>query len=186
MRLASVRPTSIGGCHVPQQRSYREVGIDYLDSAPVRAALRQPLPVSAETVFAAFEEPDFWTSWIGPLEEVVWTSPKPFGVGTTRDVIGRGSRISEEFIAWQAPRRIAFYFTEGDSPLFAALAEEYTLEPRGDRCELVWRYAFECPDRLRLLQRVVAFGFKQFGTRGLKKMAAHLAEHPDRYGKAAA
>lgn len=167
---------------MPKQRSYRPVGLDYLDSAPVRAALRQSLPASADTVFAAFEEPDFWTSWLGPIDEVIWTSPKPFGVGTTRDIVGRGSRISEEFIAWEAPRRIAFFFSEGDSPVFAAFAEEYTLEPRGDRCELVWRYAFESPERLRLVQPVVAFGFKQFGTRALKKMAAHLDEHADRYG----
>ena len=171
---------------MPKQRSYRQVGLDYLDTAPVRAAVRQSLPVSAETVFAAFEEPDFWTSWIGPIDEVVWTSPKPYGVGTTRDVVGRGARISEEFIAWQPPRRIAFFFTEGENPLFAALAEEYTLEPRGERCELVWRYAFECPERLRYLQPVVAFGFRQFSRRALKTMAAHLAEHPDRYREAAA
>ncbi len=166
---------------MPKQRSYRPVGLDYLETAPVRAALRQSLPASAETVFAAFEEPDFWTAWVGPIDEVVWTSPKPFGVGTTRDIVGRGSRISEEFIAWQAPRRIAFYFTDGNNPLFAALAEEYALEPRGDRCELVWRHAFECPPRLRLLQPVVAFGFERFASRALKKMADHLAEHGDRY-----
>jgi hypothetical protein len=39
-----------------------------------------------EVIFDVLEDPLSWTVWAFPIQKVEWTSPKPFGIGTTRSV----------------------------------------------------------------------------------------------------
>ena len=168
---------------MPKMRDLRRVGDEFLDDAPVANTLRQRLPVGAGTAFRCLEDADAWPQWLDPIDEVVWTSPRPFGVGTTRDVQGRAGKVSEEFFAWEDGRRMAFMFTAASNPVFAAFAESYELTPLGDdECELAWRHAFECGRAFRLLQPVIAFGFGRMATRALGKLERHLREHGATYG----
>ncbi|MDH3753254.1 MAG: SRPBCC family protein, partial [Acidimicrobiia bacterium] len=130
---------------MPRKRDYRIVDATYLDTAPVRETIRQPIPASASATFRSLEDADAWPVWLIPVEKVTWTSSAPFGVGTTRDIDGRAGTISEYFFDWEDGRRMSFYFSSGQVPLFAAFAEEYDVVPTADdSCELVWRYGFEC------------------------------------------
>ena len=75
---------------------------------------------------------------------IAWTSPKPFGVGTTRRarVLGGAMTVEECFFLWDEGRRYAFYFTHANLPVFASVGEDYVVEPDGpDRCRFTWRVA---------------------------------------------
>jgi hypothetical protein len=160
----------------------RPVGIEYLGTAPVRATLRQAIPASAAATFRSFEDPDSWPVWFDALDSVTWTSPPPFGVGTTRDVAVRMGTISERFFAWEDGRRISFHFTETNVPVFGAFCEDYEVVPTGDgECVLVWRYGFECRSAFRLVQPLVAVVFKRLGAKALAQLAAYMREHGERY-----
>jgi uncharacterized protein YndB with AHSA1/START domain len=167
---------------MPKRRELTRVGGDYLTSAPVTAKLQQSIPASADETFRCLEDPDAWPQWISGLESVRWTSPKPFGVGTTRTVENGRVVIEEEFFAWEDRRRMSFCFTATTDPVFGAFAEDYLVEPRSDdRCELTWRYAFECRPPLRFLQPVVGVAFRRVATGWLSNLAIHMANNRAAY-----
>ncbi|MBS1846300.1 MAG: SRPBCC family protein [Actinobacteria bacterium] len=84
--------------------------------------------------------------WCRILNDVRWTSPRPFGVGTTREVkaLGGANQLREYYFRWEEGRRHSFYVKETTSPLFKALAEDYLVEPNGENaCRFTWMIAVE-------------------------------------------
>jgi hypothetical protein len=82
--------------------------------------------------------------WCRILQEVKWTSPRPFGVGTTREVnaLQGANRLREYYFRWEEGHRHSFYALESSGPLFKSLAEDYLVEPRGeDACRFTWTIA---------------------------------------------
>ena len=159
-------------------RSLRVVDPTFLDTAPIRDSLAQTLPVSAASAFRCFEDGDAWGEWIPAIEGVTWTSPKPFGVGTTRTVALKRGGIDEEFFIWEPGERMAFYFVTSSMPLVKAFAEDYVLTPRGnDQCELRWNWAIDAGP----LGRVFNLGFKAAGRKSLANLEQYLRANPGKY-----
>lgn len=159
-------------------RTLRVVDPSFLDTAPIRDSLVQTLPVGAEAVFRCFEDGDAWGEWIPPIESVTWTSPKPYGVGTTRTVTLTKGGIDEEFFIWEPGKRMAFYFVRSTMPIVKAFAEDYVLTPRGnDQCELRWNWAIEAG----LLGRVFNMGFKKAGRKSLANLEQYLRANGTKY-----
>lgn len=170
---------------MPKIRSLRTVGAAYLDTAPVRETLRQAIPASAAETFRSLEDAQSWPEWLDPIEAVTWTSPRPFGIGTTRDVRGKAGTISELFFDWDDGHRMSFHFTSASVPLFAAFCEDYELLPGGDdECELVWRYAFECRGVFKPIQPLVAKAFERVATKSLAQLAEFMRQYRGRYSAA--
>ncbi|MEM7288155.1 MAG: SRPBCC family protein [Actinomycetota bacterium] len=167
---------------MPKMRQLRAVGADYLDTAPVHGTIEHDIPASADVTFRALEDAESWPEFIGPITEVIWTSPPPFGVGTTRTIKGRGTSIDEEFWGWEDGRSMGFCFAAANVPVFAAFAEEWRVEPTGDdSCRLVWRYAFETPRLALPLQPVLGVGFKRQGAGFLRDLAEYMATNKAKY-----
>lgn len=167
---------------MPKTHHYREVGFDYLDSAPTTVTLRQRIPASAAATFASLEDADAWPVWLTPVNKVEWTSPRPFGVGTTRDITGSSGTTSETFFAWEDGRRMSFHFSSGAIPGLDAFAEDYLLEPVGDaECDLVWRYAFGFNGVFKIIRPAFAFGFKRAATQSIANLADYMTEHRAKY-----
>ena len=167
---------------MPKMRPLRKVGVEYLDQAPVHEVLTQDIATSADAAFRALEDAESWPEFLGPITEVIWTSPKPFGVGTTRTIKGRGATIDEEFWGWEDGRAMGFCFTAASVPVFGAFAEEWRVEPTGDdSCRLIWRYAWETAGFARVLQPMLAFGFKRQGVGGLEKFAEYMVANKAKY-----
>ena len=84
------------------------------------------------------------------MREATWTSPKPFGKGTTRTVkMAGGIRIDEVFWAWEPNRRIGFCFAAASIGWLNALAEVYEIAPLSrERCKLRWTLAVSLPGLL--------------------------------------
>jgi hypothetical protein len=115
-----------------------------IHNAPVLILNTIDIDCTAEHLFAIFEDESSWTIWGSSLEKVIWTSPKPFGVGTTRTVeMAGGITGVEEFVAWKDNKQMAFCFTESSMPNMDAFGEDYRLEDIGEnKVRLYWTASF--------------------------------------------
>ena len=99
----------------------------------------------AAAVWAELTE-DNPLSWCRILQRIEWTSPRPFGVGTTRTAraLGGSLVIDEEFFRWEEGRRKSFHVLEASLPMFSSLAEDYLVESTSESsCAFTWTVAFE-------------------------------------------
>jgi hypothetical protein len=104
------------------------VDASFFDTAPMRFRNAVELVARPADVFAIFEDGESWPRWFRGIRKVVWTSDKPYGVGTTRTVWLTGVSVDEHFFRWEQDRRLSFYLTGQSMPLAHALAENYLLE----------------------------------------------------------
>jgi hypothetical protein len=115
------------------------------DDAPFRMTETFAIGRPARTVWDELTgvKPLWWCR----LLDCEWTSPRPFGVGTTRRVrVLRGAlTIEEHYFRWEeAPDRLrhSFSVTSASLPLFRWLAEDYLVVADGDRaCRFTWTIA---------------------------------------------
>lgn len=118
----------------------KEVSVEYFSTAPCVYRATVEVAASPEQIFSSFEDAADWPKWAPPIQHVEWTSPKPFGLGTTRRVSMSGGLIGDEvFIAWDYPKRMAFCFTHSSQSLIDSFAEDYqlTVLPNG-KTQVVW------------------------------------------------
>ena len=121
----------------------KKVGMDFFETAPYCFLAEETIAASPEQIFAVFEDAHAWTIWAKPIQEVEWTSPKPFRLGTTRTVsMTGGLKGYEEFIAWEPGKRMAFCFVGCSHDTLEAFAEDYRVTDLGDgRCRVQWLMA---------------------------------------------
>ena len=146
----------------------------WIDTAPVRLVNSVDIAATPEQIWTALEDASAWPRWAGVITHVEWTSPRPFGVGTTRTVTMRGGLIGyEQFICWEPHRRLGFRFDEATTNGVRAFAERYTLEPSpggGTRVTWVMAMAPRGPSKaivpLTRLPMRLMFGrmLRRFGT----------------------
>jgi hypothetical protein len=78
-------------------------------------------------------------SFCRSLRGAKWTSPRPFGVGTTRTMpaLFGALVVDERYFVWEEGRRQAFCVERASLPLFRRFAEDYLVEgtaPTTSRC----------------------------------------------------
>lgn len=117
----------------------------FLEAAPVRleGVFEVPLPAARVWGDLTSERP---LHWCRILSEVRWTSPRPFGVGTTREVkaLWGASRLRERYFRWEEGRRHSFAVVETTNPMIRRLAEDYLVEPTSEAsCRFTWVIAAE-------------------------------------------
>jgi hypothetical protein len=117
---------------------------DFLVSAPHIFRYEKRFAAPPEKVWESLISDESLTAWSPMIKELTWTSPRPFGVGTTREVkpLG-GPRVRERYYRWDDGRSHAFYVYESTLPLFQRFAEDYILEPDGDGTRFTWVIAME-------------------------------------------
>jgi Polyketide cyclase / dehydrase and lipid transport len=123
----------------------RPVDEAFFETAPMRLHAGFEIPRPAADVWGDLTR-DSALHWCRILQDVRWTSPRPFGVGTTREVkaLGGTNLLREHYFLWEEGRRHCFYVTETTAPIIKALAEDYTVEPRGaDACRFTWTICVE-------------------------------------------
>lgn len=161
---------------MPTLRDHTSVGEDYLAGATARASHAFDLPASA--VWASLLDAKAWTEWLPALTKITWTSPQPFGVGTTRTVdIGKNS-VQEYFFAWDEGSRMAFSFVRSTLPVSAGI-EDYRVVPTATGCELRWTGRVSAFWPLGwLITRQLRSGI----AKGLPKLEALIKADPRRFG----
>lgn len=122
----------------------RKVGLDYLETAPVRFSNTVAIALAPDELFGVLARADTWPRWAKVITHVDYTSPEPFGVGTTRTVTMRGGLVADEtFLAWEPGRRLAFRFDAASTSALAAFLEVYTIVETPTGCDLTWALAQE-------------------------------------------
>jgi hypothetical protein len=83
-------------------------------------------------------------SFCRSLRGARWTSPRPFGVGTTRTMPALYGLlvVDEVYFRWEEGRRHSFYVERASLPMFRSLAEDYLVdEVAPDACRFTWTLA---------------------------------------------
>ena len=132
--------------------SCQPVDESFFDIAPMRLRAKFEVPLPAARVWEELTSDDA-LHWCRILQDVTWTSPRPFGVGTTREVkaLWGANLLREHYFRWEEGHRHSFYVLESSAPLFRSLAEDYLVEPiSATSCRFSWTIAAEPKPAARL------------------------------------
>lgn len=154
----------------------RPVEHDFLETAPVVIVNTVAINATPETIFRSFAEADDWPKWFDGMSKVEWTSPKPFGVGTTRTVSLGALKVYEHFTRWEDNKRFTFYFTKTNLPFVNALMEDYLLEPISDQqTRFTYTVAYEPRLPLSILGPVGKFALTKNFEKATKSCAKFMS-----------
>lgn len=159
-----------------KMKQHKQVGEEFLATAKQASAVHF-FPFPAVVVWKALLDGPTWTEWL-PLTDVTWTSPEPFGVGTTRTVEMSGQKIEETFFAWEDGRRMAFRFERSTLPVSAGV-EDYQVVPVEGGCELRWTGK---ASGLFPVAQLLSFGLRKGLQDGMPKLEALIKADPARFG----
>jgi hypothetical protein len=149
---------------------------DFLASAPHVFRYQKRYAATPEKVWESLVSDESLAAWGPMIKDVTWTSPRPFGVGTTRDVTAPGgSTMRERYFQWDEGRSHSFYVYESALPVFKRFAEHYLVEPAGSETLFTWTVAIEPKGAFALPLKVLApllkAGFGRIPSGGQKYFA---------------
>ena len=155
--------------------NYESIDIDYFETTPLSFPVDVELACTPHQLFDVFEDPAAWPEWAEAISHVEWTSPKPFGVGTTRTVTLAGNQVGEEeFIAWERGKRMAFMFVRGSVPV-QSFGEDYIVTDLGNgHCHLRWTMALVPTGPGKVFLRVFKPGMQWYLKRMLKSLQRYV------------
>ena len=147
-------------------------------SAPHIYRYRMRYVAPPERVWESLASDESLAAWGPSVKEVNWLSPRPFGVGTTREVVLAGglARVRERFFRWDEGSGYSFAVLEASIPVFRRFAEEYSVEPDGDGTLFNWTVAIEPKGQFSLPFKLASRGIKA----GFGRMAADGNRYFDR------
>jgi hypothetical protein len=132
-----------------------EAGDDFLTAAPFRYVNTIDVAAPPDKTWAALTADDTLVSWSPLVTRLHWTTPRPFGVGTTREVtILRLITARERYYRWEQGRRKTFTAVQVTVPGVRGLAEDYVVEPTPDGSRLIWTLGLEPHPVLRSILRL--------------------------------
>ncbi|SEQ90787.1 Polyketide cyclase / dehydrase and lipid transport [Streptomyces sp. yr375] len=113
-----------------------------LTSASVYLTRTVDVPYPAEETWAALTDDSGPAHWTKGVKRLTWTSPRPFGVGTTREVetVG-GFALRERFYRWDEGHRKTFTVVGSTHNVFKRLVEDYVVESTPEGSRLTWQWA---------------------------------------------
>jgi polyketide cyclase/dehydrase/lipid transport protein len=130
---------------------------EFFASAPHVFRFQKRFAATPEQVWASLTSDQSLAAWGPMVKKVTWTSPRPFGVGTTRDVVAPGgSTMRERYFRWDEGSSHAFYVYESKLPIFKRFAENYVVEPDGAETLFTWTVAIEPKNAFRLPLKIMA------------------------------
>ena len=151
-------------------RNHNPVDASYLADDTVGPHAKYFLPFPRRVVWNALLDAKAWTQWL-PIDRAEWTSPAPFGVGTTRTVVIGSNNVEETFIVWEEAERMAFRFDRSEFPVREGV-EDYRLIDAPGGCEIQWTCRMDpIFPRGHILKMQMQFGFPLMFPR-LKKLIA--------------
>jgi hypothetical protein len=131
--------------HMSDYFNCTKVSVEFLNQTKNVFVAREIIKATPEQIFEVFEDAHAWTVWALPIQKVEWTSPKPYGVGTTRNVHMMGDMIGyEEFVEWERGKRMAFSFLGCSKDATSKFLEDYRVTDLGNgSCRVEWYMAME-------------------------------------------
>ncbi|WFN93759.1 SRPBCC family protein [Gordonia sihwensis] len=121
----------------------------YFDTAPMKYTIDVHIPVAPETAWAEFTRQNT-LDWCRALNSVTYTSPAPYGVGTTRSVaLAPGVvKMDEYFFLWDEDSETStykhgFHGVRANIPGLRKFGEYTEVSPTEHGSRLVWKFAME-------------------------------------------
>ncbi|KOU27432.1 hypothetical protein ADK52_08140 [Streptomyces sp. WM6372] len=120
-----------------------EIGDEFLVSAPFRYEHSVETTAPAERMWEILTG-DQLVHWVWAFTGLTWNSPRPFGVGTVRDVtLLKFFTVRERFFRWDEDHRYTFSVYEASRPGLRHAAEDWTIEPTPAGSRLTWTMAIQ-------------------------------------------
>ena len=144
----------------------REVGLDFLESAPQKFVYEAEVNAPGKDVWAAISaDPSTWTQWFPGLDEGGYEGDGPPGVGTIRQIRMGDSTYRETMLAWDEPTRWAYRVDASTDPVAHALVEDWRIDDHGDESTVRWTFAVDpgpqLADALEVAEQVIGDVFRQ-------------------------
>ncbi|WLW57413.1 SRPBCC family protein [Streptomyces sp. YU58] len=129
----------------------RPVGVEFVESAPVRLVFARQVSAPPEAVFAALaEDVPGWTEWFAAV-----TAARSLDDGARREVrLKGGTRFLETILAAKGPEVYTYRVDSTSAPGARALAEEWRLTPAGTGTRVRWTFAADGTPPFRLALRL--------------------------------
>ncbi|TCR11459.1 SRPBCC family protein [Streptomyces sp. BK205] len=129
----------------------REVGLDFIKTAPVRMVFVQEMSAPPEAVYQALaEDVPGWEEWFAAV-----TLARSTGDGSTREIhLKGGGRFQETVIAAKGPEVYAYRVDVANAPGARAIAEEWRLTPSGAGTQVRWTFAVDGTRAFRLVAKL--------------------------------
>ncbi|WNM32084.1 SRPBCC family protein [Streptomyces sp. Li-HN-5-11] len=136
-------------------RRLRPVGIEFIESAPVRLVFARETSASPERVFHALaEDVPGWAEWFSAVKLA-----RPARDGAGREIRLRGGgRLEETVLVTKAPEVYAYRVDVTNAPGVRALAEEWRLAPSGTGTHVQWTFAADGTAPFRLVLTLARAG----------------------------
>jgi hypothetical protein len=148
-------------------------------SAPHVYRFEKHYDASPERVWESLSSDECLAAWSPAVSRTTWTTPRPFGVDTTRELAlaGGAVKVKERFFRWDEGKGYSFYVTEANIPMLQRLAEDYVIEPEGSGTRFLWTVAIEPRPKfalpVRLLSPVNKLAFGRMAADGAKYFRKH-------------
>ncbi|MFC9466331.1 MULTISPECIES: SRPBCC family protein [Streptomyces] len=119
-------------------RRLRPVGLDFVETAPLRLVFARDVSAAPDAVFRALaEEVPGWPAWFSAV-----TFARPIGDGAGREIRLRGgTRFVETVLAAERPEVYACRVDVTNVPGARAMLEEWRLAPAGTGTRVRWTFA---------------------------------------------
>lgn len=151
----------------------RPVGLDFVETAPVRLVFARELAAVPDAVFHALaEDVSGWPEWFSAV-----TLARPLDDGARREVRLRGgTRFEETVLAAKAGDVYAYRVDTTNAPGARALVEEWRLTPAGTGTRLRWTFAADGTGVFRLVVGAARAGMGRTFRQAVTALDARLAE----------
>ncbi|KND25849.1 SRPBCC family protein [Streptomyces acidiscabies] len=138
------------------ERHLAPVGLEFVETAPVRFLFAQEMSAAPEAVFHALaEDVPGWADWFRQVKLA-----RPLGDGGQREIhLMGGGRFRETILAAKAPEVYAYRLDTLNAPGMKALVEEWRLIPVGAGTRVRWTFAADGVPALRVALKVARPGF---------------------------
>lgn len=159
--------------------SLEPVDASFFTAAPVLHRFPVKLTVSPQRVWESLASERSVADW-GMGVTVRWTSPRPFALGATREVVlpARSMTVREEFFRWDEGSGYSFFVREANRPGFVGLAENYEVVADRSGTLLTWTIAIEPGPALARALRTGGPLAKAAFARFPRAAKSYFATHP--------
>jgi uncharacterized protein YndB with AHSA1/START domain len=117
--------------------------IEFTETSRFRIENDAIINAAPERVFQIFATGEAQEEWFQDFVANRWTSPEPYGAGSSREVELKMLTVKERFLSWEPGKRLAFTITAITLPLVRRMVEDLQFEPLGDRTRFRWVVHYE-------------------------------------------